>query len=119
MFRLFGAFFRRKKNRNLYPFKTRKLIVNYQGFPDIKVEDDCLNCLKCQKMCPAETIKFSDKDGRASATYSMADCMNCFICREICHRHRVAVIRNFEIAEFSRNRLIWSSEDQPRSIQRL
>ena len=109
--------FKNKKYKKLYPFRAKKLLVNYQGFPEIKVKKDCIECKKCQELCPTETIKISKIDGEVVASYNKADCVVCFICRELCPKRRIHVINDFEFAEFDKNDLIWDSSKHKETIK--
>lgn len=104
-FKLFGG-----SSTNQYPKIKRKLPVNFQGFPKIKVEADCISCLLCQKLCPTGTIKIGKKDGKIHAEYEMLECMNCFICINACPKSRILSIEDFEFAEFEKENLKWGSK---------
>ena len=110
MFRTLRCLIRIRKQRLLHSKKERKTVLNYHGFPEFRVENDCLYCLRCESFCPTNTIVFKKEGSRIIACYNMAECMQCFICREICPERRVIVIDDCEFATFDREEFRWSRE---------
>jgi ferredoxin len=81
-----GHIIRDIQNRTSKPMKPRKSIGNatkYFGESRFKVTADCTTCGTCEKVCPANNIKTSER------VVFGEKCENCFACANVCPAHAI------------------------------
>lgn len=44
----------------------------------------CIRCGKCIEICPPQTLRFEEKNGKKYVKINKAQCIHCFCCHEIC-----------------------------------
>jgi len=95
----------------LYPYENMWVPDNYRGRPGLKL-DECVSCGMCVKMCPTACIKLVDTVDASGNKVSrpqvnLGRCAMCGYCAEYCPVDAMTVTPEFELAEYTREDLIY------------
>lgn len=95
----------------LYPYEKMWMPENYRGRPGLRF-DKCVGCGMCVKMCPTACIKLVDVENDAGETVkrpqvNVGRCAMCGYCAEYCPVDAMTVTPEFELAEYTREDLIY------------
>lgn len=117
----------------LYPrFRGRHELLRYEDGPNKGLER-CIGCALCAAYCPTQCIYVQaaeNKDGvqrspgeRYAAVYeiNLLRCMFCGYCEEACPTGAIVLHREFALADYSRQSLIYTQDRllkpaEPRAI---
>jgi len=105
----------------LYPEEMPKLPENYRGVPTLPVNaatgrSGCIGCGACVRMCPEGIIKVevdkTDPKDRKPAEFSIdiSRCMWCGLCMEVCPTNCLKPGRDFELACYNREDMLYGLE---------
>jgi len=67
----------------------------------------CVGCGLCSRMCPSGAIEMKGRGREAEITHYVDRCMFCAQCAESCPRNAITVTDQFELAEYSRDRMVY------------
>ena len=109
--RLFAKTVVRRPMTILYPYEKMWMPDNYRGRPGLRF-DKCVACGMCVKMCPTSCIKLVDVDNDAGEKVkrpqvNVGRCAMCGYCAEYCPVDAMTVTPEFELAEYTREDLIY------------
>jgi NADH-quinone oxidoreductase, chain I len=95
----------------LYPYEKMWMPDNYRGRPGLKF-DECVACGMCVRMCPTACIKLVDvEDDNGQKVQrpqvNVGRCAMCGYCAEYCPVDAMTVTPEFELAEYTREDLIY------------
>ncbi len=95
----------------MYPYEKEWVPDNYRGRPGL-VFDKCLGCGICVRMCPTtciELVEVADDDGNMvkRPQVNVGRCMMCGYCAEYCPVDAMTTTTDYELAEFTRQDLIY------------
>jgi NADH-quinone oxidoreductase, chain I len=95
----------------LYPYEKMWMPDNYRGRPGLKF-DKCVACGMCVRMCPTACIKLVDvEDDNGQKVQrpqvNVGRCAMCGYCAEYCPVDAMTVTPEFELAEYTREDLIY------------
>ena len=113
----FVNLFRRKVTLQ-YPEVRWEIPEGYRGCPTLPVdpetgEDVCIGCGACARVCPTQLITveshMTEEKKRVvdSFTMNIGLCMFCGLCAEACPVDALRMSKNYEMAAFSREDLIY------------
>ena len=102
----------------LYPDVMPALPENYRGMPTLPVNpttgrSGCIGCGACVRMCPEHIIsvevdKTDPKDRKpAKFEIDISRCMWCGLCMEVCPTNCLKAGRDFELACYSREGMVY------------
>jgi NADH-quinone oxidoreductase subunit I len=116
--------FRSQNPKNIcteqYPAERPELAERYRGAPRLNVDPatghtKCTACNLCALACPESLIVVSSerneqtrKKELTSFTFDISRCMFCGLCAEACKFDALELTREFELATYSREGLIWN-----------
>lgn len=106
----------------LYPEERPNLPENYRGLPVLPVDPKtgrsrCLGCGACARMCPEHIItveldKTDPKDRKPSVfEIDASRCMWCGLCTEVCPTNCLIMGKDFELAAYTREGMVYTLED--------
>jgi NADH-quinone oxidoreductase subunit I/NAD(P)H-quinone oxidoreductase subunit I len=109
--RLFGKTIIHRPVTIMYPYEKMWMPENYRGRPGLRF-DKCVACGMCVKMCPTACIKLVDTDDAAGQKVkrpqvNVGRCAMCGYCAEYCPVEAMTVTPEFELAEYTREDLIY------------
>ena len=109
--RLFGKTVVRRPVTILYPYEKMWMPENYRGRPGLRF-DRCVACGMCVKMCPTSCIKLVETEDSAGQKVmrpqiNIGRCAMCGYCAEYCPMDAMTVTPEFELAEYTREDLIY------------
>ncbi|MCX8052677.1 MAG: NADH-quinone oxidoreductase subunit I [Armatimonadetes bacterium] len=116
-------FFTRPAVTELYPEERRELPERYRGVPSLPVDpvtgrSRCIACGACARICPEQIIKVVPEKGEdpkdrkpAEFTIDISRCMWCGLCSEVCPKDCLKPARDFELACYKREDMIYKLED--------
>ncbi|MDR1405329.1 MAG: 4Fe-4S binding protein [Candidatus Methanoplasma sp.] len=95
----------------LYPYEKMWMPENYRGRPGLRF-DRCVACGMCVKMCPTACIKLVDTENDSGEKVrrpqvNIGRCAMCGYCAEYCPVDAMTVTPEFELAEYTREDLIY------------
>lgn len=106
-----------------YPEERPELPDNYRGVPTLPVDTKtgrsrCIACGACARMCPEHIITVvaekgeTPKDRRpAQFDIDISRCMWCGLCMEVCPTNCLVPGRDFELACYTREGMVYHLED--------
>ena len=106
----------------LYPEEKPNLPENYRGVPTLPVDPKtgitpCIACGMCARACPEDIITVvvdkSDPKNRKPAefTIDISRCMWCGLCMEACPKKCLKPGRDFELACYSKDDMVFNLDD--------
>ena len=115
--------FRSQNPKNIcteqYPAERPEIAERYRGAPRLNVDPatgqtKCTACNLCALACPESLIVVSSerneqtrKKELTNFTFDISRCMFCGLCAEACKFDALELTREFELATYSREGLIW------------
>ncbi|MED4403889.1 NADH-quinone oxidoreductase subunit NuoI [Metabacillus fastidiosus] len=103
----------KKKVTYDYPNDTIPLPDRFRGIQKF-YPDKCIVCNQCVIVCPTDCIDLTgkknpdpNKRGKIIETYNInfEICILCDLCTEVCPTEAIVMTNNFELAEYSRDKL--------------
>jgi len=67
----------------------------------------CIGCGLCSRICPSGAIEMRGKAAEAEITHYVDRCMFCGQCAESCPRNAITMTGEFELADYSRERMVY------------
>jgi NADH-quinone oxidoreductase subunit I len=118
-----------------YPLQRPAVAERFRGAPRLNVNPEtdetlCIACDLCAVACPENLIvvgsERNEKTRRKELTeftYDLSRCMFCGLCEDACPVDALELTQDFEMANYSREGLIWNRETlekgpQPKVYQR-
>ena len=106
----------------LYPWETLVIPDGFRGRPGL-VMDKCIGCHICAKICPTTCIEMVEVElpGKGKVErpqVNLGRCMMCGLCAEYCPKNAMLVTPEYELAEYTRQEMIYDPfqlqyEDRP------
>jgi NADH-quinone oxidoreductase subunit I len=105
-----------------YPLERPAIAERYRGLPRLNVNPDtgetlCIACNLCASACPEHLIvvgsqrnPVTKRKEMTTFTYDVSRCMFCGLCAEACSTDCLELSQDFEIAQYSRDDLVFDRE---------
>ena len=103
-----------------YPEQKAYLAPRYRGRIILSRDPDggerCVGCYLCAAVCPVDCIALQateDKNGRRFPEWfriNFSRCIFCGFCEDACPTDALELTQDFEMANYSREGLIWNRE---------
>src|SRR5271169_817197 len=105
-----------------YPAERPKVAERYRGAPRLNINPEngetlCIACNLCALACPENLIvvgaERNEQTRRKELTtfiYDTSRCMFCGLCEDACPVDALELTQDFEMANYSREGLIWNRE---------
>jgi len=105
-----------------YPLERPQVAERYRGAPRLNVNPDtnetmCIACDLCALACPEHLIIVSSERNEKTRrkeltnfTYDLSRCMFCGLCEDACPTDALELTQDFELANYSREGMIWDRE---------
>jgi len=105
-----------------YPLQRPEVAERFRGAPRLNNNPDtnetlCIACDLCALACPEHLIVVgSERNERTRRkeltefTYDLSRCMFCGLCEDACPVDALELTQDFEMANYSREGLIWNRE---------
>ncbi len=111
MFRFLGKTIVHRPVCILYPYEKMWVPDNYRGRPGLDF-NACVGCGMCVRMCPTTAIELVDAPDDAGKIVqrpqiNMGRCAFCGYCAEYCPIDAMTITPEFELAEYTREDLIY------------
>jgi len=111
VFRLFCKTVVHRPVTILYPYEKMWMPENFRGRPGLRF-DRCVACGMCVKMCPTACIKLVETDDASGQKVmrpqlNLGRCAMCGYCAEYCPVDAMTVTPEYELAEYTREDLIY------------
>ena len=118
--------FRYQNPKNIYteqyPLERPMVAERYRGAPRLNINPDtgetlCIACNLCSLACPENLIVVGWQRDEATRrkvlthfTYDTSRCMFCGLCEDACPTDALELTQDFELANYSREDMIWDRE---------
>ena len=114
-----------------YPLQRPQIAERFRGAPRLNVNPEtdeslCIACDLCALACPENLIVVGSERNPTTRrkeltefTYDLSRCMFCGLCEDACPVDALELTQDFEMANYSRNGLIWNRETlekDPRAV---
>ena len=105
-----------------YPLQRPQIAERFRGAPRLGVNPDtneslCIACDLCALVCPEHLIVVGSERNPTTRrkeltefTYDLSRCMFCGLCEDACPTDALELTQDFEMAQYSREGLIWNRE---------
>jgi len=105
-----------------YPLQRPQIAERFRGAPRLNNNPDtnetlCISCDLCALACPENLIVVSSERNPntrrkelTNFTYDLSRCMFCGLCEDACPVDALELTQDFEMANYSREGLIWHRE---------
>ncbi|MBS1994375.1 MAG: NADH-quinone oxidoreductase subunit I [Cyanobacteria bacterium SZAS LIN-3] len=115
---VFKHTFREPITKN-YPDEVSKLSPHFRGRLALTVnpetgENLCISCRQCERVCPDKCIEITSHKSPETNKLELIDfkidhglCMFCGLCTEVCPTYCIINTNDFEMADYSRESLIY------------
>ncbi|MBS1998364.1 MAG: NADH-quinone oxidoreductase subunit I [Cyanobacteria bacterium SZAS LIN-2] len=115
---VFKHTFREPITKN-YPDEVSKLSPHFRGRLALTVnpetgENLCISCRQCERVCPDKCIEITSHKSPETNKLELIDfkidhglCMFCGLCTEVCPTYCIINTNDFELADYSRESLIY------------
>lgn len=90
-----------------YPEKKRFQSDAFRGKPGVNLDNGCVGCGICKKVCPSNAISYiKDEQGKViSYTFDLNKCIFCGNCMYYCPHHAIKLSQDFELGTADKNEL--------------
>ena len=118
--------FRNQDPKNVYteqyPLQRPQVAERFRGAPRLNNNPDtnetlCISCDLCALACPENLIVVSSERNPNTRrkeltefTYDLSRCMFCGLCEDACPVDALELTQDFEMANYSREGLVWNRE---------
>ena len=105
-----------------YPLQRPQVAERFRGAPRLGVNPEtneslCIACDLCAVACPEHLIVVGSERNPVTRrkeltefTYDLSRCMFCGLCEDACPTDALELTQDFEMAQYSREGLIWNRE---------
>jgi NADH-quinone oxidoreductase subunit I len=104
-----------------YPEERREVSPRFRGHPFLRRDDSgslrCVACQLCATVCPSMAITIEPAEGEEmhvkyprTFVVDLARCIFCGFCEQACPKDAIRLNREYELAEYSRQSLIYDRE---------
>ena len=76
---------------------VNRFAANGLPFANITINDNCLACGLCGRLCPTGALTFASDEGQFAITFTAVNCLDCEICSLICPAQAVVFDQEIEI----------------------
>jgi NADH-quinone oxidoreductase subunit I len=111
----------RKRATIQYPEEKQNLPARWRGRILLTRDPDggerCVACYLCAAACPVDCISLQaaeDENGRRYPQFfriNFSRCIYCGFCEDACPTYAIQLIPDFEMAEYSRQNMVYEKED--------
>jgi NADH-quinone oxidoreductase subunit I len=111
----------RKRATIQYPEEKQNLPARWRGRILLTRDPDggerCVACYLCAAACPVDCISLQaaeDEDGRRYPQFfriNFSRCIYCGFCEDACPTYAIQLTPDFEMAEYSRQNMVYEKED--------
>jgi len=100
-----------------YPFERLHLPEYFRGIPSIRTPL-CTGCSRCIDVCPNNCLDFDQYKGETAPTNAnknvpiiyVGRCLMCGLCIEVCPTGAMTNTQHFELAEYTREEMLWKHD---------
>jgi len=89
-----------------YPFEQLTVPEGFRGRP-VWGMHRCIGCGLCSRICPSGAIEMIGKGMEAEINHYVDRCIFCGQCAESCPRNAITMTKEFELANYSREKMVY------------